>query len=262
MRLALALSFLLAGTAAAETVVANRIIRAQEVIAPGDVRLDPRSTNGAHARLDEVIGQEARVAIYPGHAVMVGTLGRPALIARNQMVELVFSRGTLRITTEGRALGRAAQSSAEPDGSNVPAEASVTGSSMTSLAVRPSGKITVMPSVAAASRYIGVSVVTSALAGNTFVSVSNAAEPSPSSLPLRKSETHVVLLTTATCTANDPTATAERNSGMPTVGFTTSQIFELFIRSFSRQPSQGVATATRKWATKAIPPNTRVPSMR
>ncbi len=107
MRLALALSFLLAGTAAAETVVANRTIRAQEVIAPGDVRLDPRTTNGAHAKLDEVIGQEARVAIYPGHAVMVGTLGRPALIDRNQMVELVFSRGTLRITTEGRALGRA-----------------------------------------------------------------------------------------------------------------------------------------------------------
>lgn len=100
-------SGLLAATAgAADTVVATRTIRPQQVLTDADVKLDPATIVGAHEKIEDVIGQEARVAIYPGRAVMRGTLGRPALVDRNQVVELIFDRNGLVITTEGRALAR------------------------------------------------------------------------------------------------------------------------------------------------------------
>ena len=105
MRLALALC-LLAGPLAAESVVATRTIRPAEIVTAEDVRIDAATVEGAHAALDEVIGLEARVALYPGRAVMRGSLGPPALVDRNQIVELVYDRGGLRIAAEGRALGR------------------------------------------------------------------------------------------------------------------------------------------------------------
>lgn len=98
---------LMTATAAmAETVVATRTIRPQQVLTDADVKLDPASIAGAHDKVADVVGQEARVAIYPGRAVMRGTLGRPALVDRNQVVELIFDRNGLVITTEGRALAR------------------------------------------------------------------------------------------------------------------------------------------------------------
>ncbi len=106
MRLCVALALLCAGQAAAEVVVATRTIRPQQVITAQDVRMDPARREGAHTQLAAVVGKEARVAIYPGRVVMMGTLSAPALIERNQMVEIVFSRGGLRIVAEGRALGR------------------------------------------------------------------------------------------------------------------------------------------------------------
>jgi flagella basal body P-ring formation protein FlgA len=105
MRFAL-LAALVAWPACADTVVAKRTIRAQEVITAADIRLDPTSIAGAFESLDAVIGQEARVALYPGRAVMVGSVGAPALVDRNQIVEIVYNRGGLRIAAEGRALGR------------------------------------------------------------------------------------------------------------------------------------------------------------
>jgi flagella basal body P-ring formation protein FlgA len=107
LMLALAPSLAVTGMpAAADTVVATRTIRPQQVLTMADVTLESGDIAGAHEALEDVIGQEARVAIYPGRAVMIGTLGRPALVDRNQVVELVFDHGGLRITTEGRALGR------------------------------------------------------------------------------------------------------------------------------------------------------------
>ncbi len=105
MRLALALCLCAPG-AMADVVVATRTIRPQEVLTEAHLRLDPATITGAHDRLDEVLGLEARVMIYPGRPVMRGALGRPALVDRNQLVELEFSRGGLRIIAEGRALGR------------------------------------------------------------------------------------------------------------------------------------------------------------
>jgi hypothetical protein len=44
-------------------------------------------------------------------------------------------------------------------------------------------------------------------------------------LPFKNRFTQVVLSSSAVCTENEPTATAPRNSGMPTVGLTTSHSF-------------------------------------
>lgn len=107
MKLLLAILPFLAGQAVAETIVATRSIRPQQLITSEDVRVDPAVVDGAHVSLGEVIGQEARVAIYAGRAVMMGQVGKPALVERNQMVELIFIRGGLQIAAEGRALARA-----------------------------------------------------------------------------------------------------------------------------------------------------------
>lgn len=99
---------LMASAVRAETVVATQTIRPQQIIAPDAVRLEPVDVAGAHTSLDAVIGQEARMAIYPGRAVMQSAVGQPALIDRNQAVVLVYAHAGLRIKAEGRALGRGA----------------------------------------------------------------------------------------------------------------------------------------------------------
>lgn len=106
MRAALLALLLAAGPAGAEIVVAARTIRAQEVIAPEAVRLDPRRSEGAAETLDSVIGRESRVAIYPGQPVLEVQLAEPALVERNQLVDLFYDHAGLRITTEGRAMSR------------------------------------------------------------------------------------------------------------------------------------------------------------
>lgn len=103
-----ALLFLLAAPAAADTVVATRTIRPQQVLSAADIRLEPNSVDGAHSDPSEVIGKEARIAIYPGRPIMFGALGDPALVERNQYVELVYQHAGLRIIADGRALGRGA----------------------------------------------------------------------------------------------------------------------------------------------------------
>jgi hypothetical protein len=44
-------------------------------------------------------------------------------------------------------------------------------------------------------------------------------------LPFKNALTHVVLLRIIVWTANEPTAQAPKNNGMPTEGFTTHHIF-------------------------------------
>ncbi|SMX32239.1 flagellar basal body P-ring formation chaperone FlgA [Maliponia aquimaris] len=107
MRWILALA-LLPTAALSESVVATRTIRPQEIISADAVRLDPTQVNGAYATLDAVVGQEARVAIYPGRVVLRGSVGEPALVDRNQAVELIYEVGGLTIRAEGRALARGA----------------------------------------------------------------------------------------------------------------------------------------------------------
>ena len=104
--LALAL-LLLAPPARAETVVATRTIRPQEILTRADVTLHPAETPGTYATLSEVVGLETRVALYAGRPVHRADLGPPALVERNQIVRLVYAHAGLVILAEGRALERA-----------------------------------------------------------------------------------------------------------------------------------------------------------
>ncbi|MDQ2093987.1 flagellar basal body P-ring formation chaperone FlgA [Rhodalgimonas zhirmunskyi] len=91
----------------ADTVVPTRTIRAQEVIYAEDLRLHPAEIGGAFSAISDVAGKEARVALYPNRPVRPGDIGPPAIVERNQIVELIYDTRGLRIETAGRALDRA-----------------------------------------------------------------------------------------------------------------------------------------------------------
>ena len=105
----LALLFLiLPGLAVAESIVPVRTIRAKEVISAEDLAIKPVRVDGAYENAADIIGQEARVALYAGRPVRYGDVGPPAIVARNEIVALIYTKGGLRIVTEGRSLGRGA----------------------------------------------------------------------------------------------------------------------------------------------------------
>lgn len=102
-----ALWALCAGAVLAQSVVPTRAIRSQSIITAADVGLSAAQHPGAVTRLEDVIGLEARVSLYPGRPISPGDVGAPAVIARNQIVTMIYDIGGLRITAEGRALDRA-----------------------------------------------------------------------------------------------------------------------------------------------------------
>ncbi len=95
------------GEVALGTVVATQLVRPQAILRPADLALAPGGPAGGYADPAELVGLEARVALYPGRPIRRGDVGPPALVERNGLVELVFVRGGLTILAEGRALGRA-----------------------------------------------------------------------------------------------------------------------------------------------------------
>lgn len=109
MRLAALTILLSAGSVfAGEVVVATRTIRAKEIISAKDVTLKQGKSDDAMTQPSELLGLEAKVALYPGRPIRPSDVGPPAIIARNDLVSLVFDHGGLRIATDGRALGRGA----------------------------------------------------------------------------------------------------------------------------------------------------------
>lgn len=92
--------------ALADSLVATRMIRAQKVITAEDLALVAADLPGALADPAAAIGQEARVAIYPGRGIRASDLGRAAVVERNQIVALAYRTGALTILAEGRALDR------------------------------------------------------------------------------------------------------------------------------------------------------------
>ncbi len=90
----------------ADSLVATRVIRAQEVVAADAVTLVAAEIPGAMTDPILAIGQEAHVAIYPGRPVLAENIGPAAIIERNQIVPLRYRAGSLTIRTEGRALAR------------------------------------------------------------------------------------------------------------------------------------------------------------
>ncbi len=92
----------------AEIVVPTRTIRAKEIIVASDLELTNTEVDGVVMDPGLLIGQEARVALYPGRPIRETDVGPPAIVDRNDLVVLVFNRQPLSITAEGRALGRGA----------------------------------------------------------------------------------------------------------------------------------------------------------
>lgn len=99
---------LLAAPAFADMVVPSRTIRATQIITEMDVTFAAGDLESGFMRLGDVIGQEARVALYAGRPILVGDIGPPAVIDRNQIVPLVYAANGISISTEGRALERGA----------------------------------------------------------------------------------------------------------------------------------------------------------
>ncbi len=92
--------------ALAEILVPARTIRAKEIIGPQDLVPKSADVPGAVSHPDEILGQEARVSLYPGRPIRFSDIGPPAVVDRNDVVPLIFNHGGLTITAEGRAMGR------------------------------------------------------------------------------------------------------------------------------------------------------------
>ncbi len=104
----LLIALLVAPAALADTLTTVRLVRPATVLVPEDIGRLNHAVPGALTSEADAVGFEARVTLYPGRPIRPGDLGPAALVERNQPVLLVFSKGALTISTEGRALGRGA----------------------------------------------------------------------------------------------------------------------------------------------------------
>lgn len=96
----------LASVAFGDTLVAARTVRSHAIIGPEDILIKDVVVAGAFDRIEDVVGQEARVVLYAGRPIRFGDIGPVSIVERNQIVMLVFHRGGLRIATDARSLGR------------------------------------------------------------------------------------------------------------------------------------------------------------
>ena len=90
----------------ADAFVANRVIRAGDVVRVEDISAVQADIPNAVAAIDLIAGQEARVTLYPGRPIRADQLGAPVVVDRNQIVSVAYHGGNLAITTKGRALSR------------------------------------------------------------------------------------------------------------------------------------------------------------
>lgn len=104
---ALVLSLLMAGPAAADVVIAARTLRPHSLVMEQDIIVKSGTIAGTASTIAEVVGLETRVAIYAGRPIRTGDLSAPAVVERNQIVLLTFSKNGLTIQSEGRSLARA-----------------------------------------------------------------------------------------------------------------------------------------------------------
>ncbi len=93
---------------AAQSVQSARPVKINTIVTADDLVIAPGSVSGAFERVEDAVGLETRKTLYPGRPVMIGDLGPITVIERNQLVQLLFEHGALKITADGRSLGRAA----------------------------------------------------------------------------------------------------------------------------------------------------------
>jgi flagella basal body P-ring formation protein FlgA len=107
MRFAVALLIGLFGQSVlADVVTPVRTIRPGSLIAAADLVIKGGDRPGVFDHILDVVGQEARTALYAGRPIPFDAVGPPALVDRNQIVSLRFEGNGLRISTEGRSLER------------------------------------------------------------------------------------------------------------------------------------------------------------
>ncbi len=102
----LAIAALVPATALAQSVAAARTIRAKSILYPDDLVVLAVSAPGAITAIADAVGKEARTILYPGRPIRKSDIGPPALVERNQIVSLIYQRGALVISADGRALAR------------------------------------------------------------------------------------------------------------------------------------------------------------
>lgn len=90
----------------AEALVTNKIVKVGQVIDINSLAVIDAVIPGAMTDMALVVGQEARVTLYPGRPIQNGQFGSATLVSRNQIVGLTYITGTFAILTEGRALDR------------------------------------------------------------------------------------------------------------------------------------------------------------
>ncbi|WP_299818235.1 flagellar basal body P-ring formation chaperone FlgA [uncultured Jannaschia sp.] len=105
----LALLAMMTGPALAESVMVVQPIRAGTVLTSDDLAFADTAVEDGFEDPRDLVGLEARVNLYPGRPVQTRDVGLPTVVQRNATVPLVFNRGGLTITLEGRALGRAGE---------------------------------------------------------------------------------------------------------------------------------------------------------
>jgi flagella basal body P-ring formation protein FlgA len=82
-------------------------IRAGTVISYSDVTLLDENIPGVLTEMQEVIGREAKVNLYPGRPIRIQDIGSPTIIRRNSRVQIIYRTDLLRIVVDGRALSPA-----------------------------------------------------------------------------------------------------------------------------------------------------------
>ncbi|MBO6790864.1 MAG: flagellar basal body P-ring formation protein FlgA [Dinoroseobacter sp.] len=95
-------------TASDADIVAKRTIRAQAILTEDDLAIRAGASSNAETELLEFVGMETREVLYAGRPISRSQLGEPAIVQRNEIVQMIYLTGSVQIVTEGRALGRAA----------------------------------------------------------------------------------------------------------------------------------------------------------
>jgi len=106
IHLVLGLCLWLPSPTRAQSVAPDHTIRSRTIITSADIVVLAATVPGTFATPETVIGKEARVILYPGRPIRRTDVGPPTVIERNQIVALIYTNGTLSISTDGRALSR------------------------------------------------------------------------------------------------------------------------------------------------------------
>jgi len=96
----------LAVPARPEALIAARTIPSHQILTASDVIVQNETIRGTLSSPDQAVGLEARVVLYAGRPIRQGDVGPAASVERNQIVTLVYRRGSLLIAADARALGR------------------------------------------------------------------------------------------------------------------------------------------------------------